>query len=156
MPATPMNTLHEEHKVMLALLDILKQEQQHLVAADIENLPNLTVEKSALVAQMAALAHARHSALGAAGFLAQETGMAAWIAALNDDVATQLWQNLLTDTQEAKELNRINGMLINKHMSHTQGALQALRPKTAAASSLYGPSGSQATTFSKSRGFLAG
>ncbi len=156
MPATPIHSLREEHKVMAALLDILKQEQQHLVAADIESLPDLTAEKSALVAQMAALANARHSALGAAGFLAQEAGMEAWIAALNDDVATHLWQTLLADTHEAKELNRINGMLINKHMSHTQGALQALRPKAAAANNLYGPSGSHATTFSKSRGFLAG
>jgi flagellar biosynthesis protein FlgN len=156
MPATPIDSLQEEHKVMGALLDILKQEQQHLVAADIEGLTELTAEKSALVAQMAALANARHSALGAAGFLAQEAGMADWIAALNDDVATQLWQNLLADTHQAKELNRINGMLINKHMSHTQGALQALRPQATAANSLYGPSGSHATTFSKSRGFLAG
>jgi flagella synthesis protein FlgN len=156
MSASPMNSLQEEHKVMAALLDILKQEQQHLVAADIEGLTGLTAEKSALVAQMASLANARHSALGAAGFLAQEAGMEAWIASLNDDIATQLWQNLLADTHEAKELNRINGTLINKHMTHTQGALQALRPKAAAAENLYGPSGGHATTFSKSRGFLAG
>ncbi|MFA9215547.1 MAG: flagella synthesis protein FlgN [Sphingomonadaceae bacterium] len=156
MPATPSARLHEEHQVMSALLDILKQEQQHLVAAEIEGLPDLTAEKSALVAQMATLAQARHSALGAAGFLAQETGMAAWVAAQQDQPTSALWQQLLDATHEAKELNRINGMLINKHMSHTQGALQALRPQATAAGNLYGPSGGHATTFSKSRGFLAG
>jgi flagella synthesis protein FlgN len=42
---------------------------------------------------------------------------------------------LLAHTREAKELNRINGMLINRQMGHTQGALQTLR-----AAPVYGPS----------------
>jgi flagella synthesis protein FlgN len=154
--ASPLDSLRAEHQAMWALLDILKQEQQHLVVADIEGLTSLTAEKSALVAQMASLAQSRHGALAAAGFLPQEAGMEAWVAASGDAEATQLWQGLLAHTHEAKEMNRINGMLINKHMSHTQGALQALRPQAAAANNLYGPSGSHSSSMSKSRGFLAG
>lgn len=152
---SPVSVLREEHAVITALLEVLKQEQQHLIAAHIDGLTELTPGKSALVSQLAALASQRHGALGAAGFAPQETGMDGWIAASGDSAAAPLWQQLLALTQEAKELNRINGMLINKHMSHTQGALQALRPKAAASSSFYGPSG-HATTSTKSRGFLAG
>ena len=153
---TPLTQLREEHQLMASLLDVLKQEQQHLVAADIDQLTAATAQKSALVQQMAMLATQRHQALNRAGYPAQENGMPDWIAACGDTEAGPLWQALLEQTRTAKELNRINGMLINKHMSHTQGALQALRPKAAAANNLYGPSGSHATTFSKSRGFLAG
>lgn len=151
----PMQLLREEQRLMTTLLDVLKQEQQHLVAADIDGLTALTPEKSALVGQMASLARQRHDALGAAGFAPQEAGMTQWIAACGDGAAAQMWQTLLEQTREAKELNRINGMLINKHMSHTQGALQALRPRAAASSSFYGPSG-HATTSTTSRGFFAG
>jgi flagella synthesis protein FlgN len=61
----------------------------------------------------------------------------------------------LQQTREAKELNRINGMLINKQMNHTQGALQALRPASATTNNFYGPGG-MSTTLPRSRGFLAG
>ena len=52
-------------------------------------------------------------------------------------------------------MNRVNGMLINKQMNHAQGALQALRPQTAAANHFYGPGG-LSTSLPRSRGFLAG
>jgi len=155
MSASPMISLREEHKVMTALLDVLKQEQNHLVAADIDALTSLTAEKTALVSQMAQLSQQRNAALGAAGFPAREAGMDGWIAASGETEANTLWQALLANTHEARELNRINGMLINRHMQHTQGALQALRPPAATAASVYGPSG-HTTTTSKSRGFLAG
>lgn len=154
MSASPMNSLREENQLMADLLDILKQEQTHLVAAEIDALASLTAEKSALVSQMAQLSQQRNAALGAAGFPAREAGMDDWIAASGAGEAGELWQALLATTQEARELNRINGMLINRHMQYTQGALQALRPPQAAPA-VYGPSGHTSSN-SKSRGFLAG
>ncbi|NRR30080.1 flagellar protein FlgN [Oxalobacteraceae bacterium] len=152
---SPMNSLRGEQTLMTSLLEVLKQEQAHLIAADIEGLTALTVEKTVLVNQMAVLASQRHSALGAAGYPAQESGMDAWLAASGDSDAPALWHEVLALTQEAKELNRINGMLINRHMSHTQGALNALRPQTQNANHFYGPSGI-ATTSTPSRGFIVG
>lgn len=155
--ATPLNSLREEEHIMSTLLDVLKQEQQLLVSAEIENLPAVTTRKTALVTQMTLLSAQRHRALGKSGFPAQESGMDAWIAASGAarEEAAALWQALLDHTRQAKELNRINGMLINKQMSHTQGALQALRPPGAAQNSFYGPGG-MSTTLPRSRGFLAG
>jgi flagella synthesis protein FlgN len=139
-PTSPMTTLPEEQQVMSLLLDLLKLEQAHLIAADIDSLVEVTAQKSALVGKMAALASARHHALGAAGFAAQETGMQAWMDASGDSADGRLWQQVLDVTREAKEINRLNGMLINQRMAHSQGALNALRPN-AQGGDVYGPSG---------------
>ncbi len=154
--ASPITSLRAEHTLLAALSEVLKQEQQHLVVADIDSLQAVTTEKSALVRQLAALAGERHGALEAAGFEAGENGMAAWLGAADaDPAALSLWQDVLERTRNAKELNRLNGMLINRHMGHTQSALAALRPPTQASNSFYGPSGI-ATTKSTSRSFIAG
>jgi flagella synthesis protein FlgN len=154
---TPLNSLREEEHIMSTLLDVLRQEQQLLVSADIEALPAVTTRKTALVTQMTLLSAQRHRSLGKCGFPAEEAGMDAWIAASGDARAESetLWQALLRHTREAKELNRINGVLINKQMGQTQDALQALRPQGAASNNFYGPGG-VSTTLPRSRGFLAG
>jgi len=155
--ATPLNSLREEAHIMSTLLDVLKQEQQLLVSADIDALPAVTTRKTALVTQMTLLSAQRHRALGKCGFPAEESGMDAWIAASGEarEESAALWLALLDHTRQAKELNRVNGMLINKQMGHTQGALQALRPPGAAQNNFYGPGG-MSTTLPRSRGFLAG
>ncbi|MGV7209025.1 flagella synthesis protein FlgN [Oxalobacteraceae bacterium A2-2] len=154
MPLSPINSLREETKVMAALLDVLRQEQQCLIAADIDTLATLTAGKSALVGQMSQLSQLRHQALEQAGHFNQDAGMDAWIAASGETEALPMWQSLLEQTRAAKELNRVNGMLINKQMSYTQGALDALRPRGSSAA-VYGPSGLTSSA-PRSRGFLAG
>ena len=152
---TPLNNLREEAQIMAALLELLKQEQLLLVAAEIDGLPAVTSKKTALIAQMTLLSAQRHRALGKAGFPAEEAGMEAWIAAGADEHIAQSWKLLLEHTREAKELNRVNGMLINKQMGHTQGALQALQPLSSGANNVYSASG-MSGTIPRSRGFLAG
>ncbi|MEO7576072.1 MAG: flagellar protein FlgN, partial [Massilia sp.] len=98
----------------------------------------------------------RHQALGAAGFAAAEDGMAPWLVAQADQVLDADWQQLLTTTREAKELNRVNGMLIAKQMHHTQTVLQAMRtPASGAEAAVYGPSG-QTSSGGPSRRFVVG
>src|SRR5665647_997353 len=119
MPS-PITTLHDEQQLIISLVALMKQEQQFLVRADSDGLSAITPQKSALVQQMAALASQRHHALGAAGSAASEAGMEHWLASGNDDGARTAWLELLERTREAKELNRVNGMLINKQMTNTQ------------------------------------
>jgi flagellar biosynthesis protein FlgN len=150
----PIPLLREEQRLLTELLDILKEEQQSLVAADIDRLAALTPRKSELVNGMGALAAERHATLAAAGFDAREAGMEDWLCTHGSADDKALWAGVLASTREAKELNRLNGMLINKQLSHTQGALQALRPPSPAGN-VYGPTGLTTTT-TTSRGFLAG
>jgi flagella synthesis protein FlgN len=153
---SPLSTLREEHELMTSLLEVMKQEQDLLVRADTDGLTEVTPRKSSLITQMAALAAARHEALGAAGFAPREAGMEAWLDSINDGAAAAQWQALLAATVEAKEMNRVNGMLINKQLSHNQNIIHAMRqPASGGDAGMYGPKG-QATVSGPSRRFVVG
>jgi flagella synthesis protein FlgN len=154
--ASPHTTLADEQQQIAALVELMKQEQQLLIDADADGLAALTPQKAQLVQQTAALASARHRALAAAGFAAGESGMEPWLAVGGDATVRERWDRLLELTREAKELNRVNGMLINKQMAHTQNVLNALRPASASAEAgVYGASG-QTVTGGASRRFVIG
>jgi flagella synthesis protein FlgN len=154
----PTTTLPEELRLMAQLLDMLKQEQQVLVKADTEALSALTPQKSALVAQLGQLALQRQRLLGEAGFNAADEGMQGWLDGAgngNGNGAAQ-WQQLLGITRQAKELNRVNGMLINKQFSYNQTILNAMRaPAEGSETHFYGPSG-QTTVTPQPRRFVIG
>ena len=163
---SPITTLRDEQRLITSLVELMKQEQRFLISADSDGLTTITVQKSALVQQMATLAGQRYRALGAAGFAAGEAGMEPWLAACRstddtvddnpDDNADALWRALLAHTRAAKELNRVNGMLINKQMTHTQAVLNAMRtPAGGLDGGVYGPSG-QTAAGGPSRRFVVG
>lgn len=152
--AMMMSSLQEEHALMTTLLDLLRQEQRLLLAADTEQLTTLTAHKAQLVAQLGNCATQRHAVLAASGFAQAEQGMDGWLARADPAPAAPLWSALLALTREAKEQNRINGMLVNKQLAHTQGALNTLRPTTQGGG-FYGPSG-QTTAGAASRRFVVG
>ncbi|THC40466.1 flagella synthesis protein FlgN [Massilia sp. Mn16-1_5] len=152
----PNATLPAEHERIEALVELMKQEQQFLVAADADGLAELTARKAALVQELAQLSRQRHGALGSAGFVSSEAGMEPWLAAQGDDASRAAWSALLALTAEAKELNRVNGMLINRQMAHNQTVLNALRTPTAAPeATLYGAKG-QTFGSAPSRRFVLG
>lgn len=140
--ASPSTTLREEQTLITSLTELMKHEQQLLIGADADGLTALTAQKSQLTARMATLAAQRHQALGAAGFAAGEGGMESWLGSCGEPGVMDLWQDLLNLTRAAKELNRVNGMLINKQMAHNQAILNAMRtPAGGADAGFYGPSG---------------
>lgn len=153
---SPTTTLRDEQQLITSLIELMQQEQQFLIHADSDGLSTLTPQKAQMVQQMAALAARRHQALGAAGVAASESGMQDWLAASGDDAARAQWRELLARTADAKEVNRVNGMLINKQMTNTQVAINAMRtPAGGADSGVYGPSG-QAAASGPSRRFVVG
>jgi flagella synthesis protein FlgN len=132
----------------------MKTEQQFLVSADADGLSTISPKKLQLAQKAAELSRLRHKALGAAGFPALEAGMEPWLAVGGNDELRAQWNRLLELSREAKELNRVNGMLVNKQLAHTQGMLNALRP-AAAGAGVYGPGG-QAMPTGPSRRFVVG
>lgn len=152
---SPLATLLDEQQTIGSLIGLMQQEQQFLVSADSDGLDQLTQQKSALVQQAAALASRRHLALGSVGYPASETGMAAWLAEAGAEARAQ-WTDLLNRTRAAKELNRVNGMLINKQLTMTQVALNAMRtPAGSSDAGFYGANG-QTTAGGPSRSFVVG
>jgi flagella synthesis protein FlgN len=152
--ASPGATLRDEQQLIGSILELMKSEQQFLVSADADGLASINPKKLQLAQKMAELSRLRHRALGAAGFLPSESGMEPWLAVGGNDELRSQWNSLLELTREAKELNRVNGMLVNKQMAHTQGMLNALRP-AAAGTSVYGPGG-HATSSGPSRRYVIG
>ena len=152
---SPAGSLNEEHKAAAQLLQLLKLEQNHLVEADIDGLTALIEEKSKIVMRMTELAKWRHRTLGAIGFEPAETGMQAWLASsAAHATAGKSWTELLAVAQSAKELNRTNGLLINRHMTRNQNTLSILMGNPQG-SNVYGPNG-QANSKATSRGFVVG
>ena len=91
------------------------------IEADIDGLNAITDEKSGTVARMTELAHTRLHAMAAAD-------------------ATETWVELLALTQSAQEINRVNGLLINTHLTRNQVALSVLHGADQR-SGFYGPDG---------------
>ncbi|CUI05029.1 hypothetical protein BN2497_4835 [Janthinobacterium sp. CG23_2] len=142
--------------MITSVLELMKQEQQLLVSADTAGLAELTPRKAQVVVDITALAQQRYQCLAAAGFAADDSGMQTWIERNGDADALSGWQALLDVTREAKELNRINGMLINKQLSHTQSLINAMRtPTSGGEAAVYGPRG-QATPTGPSKRYVVG
>lgn len=156
MPTSPISTVPQEQQHVSDLIALMKQEQQLLVAADADGLATLTPQKDALLQGLAELAAQRHAALLAAGCEASEAGMEPWLAVGGSADARAQWEQLLQLAREAKELNRVNGMLINKQLAYNQGVLNALRmPASADAGGVYGASG-QALASGPSKRYVVG
>lgn len=151
---SPAHQLQEEIRLARTLLDLLKEEQARLIAAEIDALTVLTEEKSRLVARMSEFAAERHHALLAAGFAATEEGMQAWLESRQPETVRQSWQELLQLAKSAKDLNRSNGLLIGKHLARNQSALNVLKGGPQG-QPLYGPNGQSAVT-SAGRGLAIG
>jgi flagella synthesis protein FlgN len=153
--ASPGTTLSDEQQVIGSMVELMKTEQQLLVSADADGLSTLTPTKLQLAQKAAELSRHRHRALGAAGFVPAEAGMEPWLAVGGNDKLRQEWNRLLELARQAKELNRVNGMLVNKQLAHTQGVLNAMRGPASGAANVYGRSGQTMAT-GPSKRFVVG
>jgi flagellar biosynthesis protein FlgN len=156
---TPGDTLAQERDTARQLMDVLMEEQNQLVKANIDELNPLVGKKSALVAKMSELAKMRMSALAKSGYPAEEVGMQKWMdspsTAVKDKVAlNKTWHEIQALVRSAKELNRTNGLLIRTHLSRSQAALQVLQGNQGGAQ-VYGRNG-QTSVQTSSRSVVVG
>jgi len=153
--ASPGATLRDEQQLIRSIVELMQKEQQFLISADADGLAALVPGKLQLAQRLGDLSRMRHRALAAAGFPASEDGMEPWLAVGGNHAHRVDWDRLLDATREAKELNRVNGMLVARQLAHTQGALNALRGPAAGAAGVYGPGG-QTVASGPSRRYVVG
>lgn len=146
--------LSEESRTVEQLAAVMLKEQDDLIKANIENIPSLLEEKSQLLQQLSQLAYQRYQQLAGLGFEASEDGMQAWAKSKKDLSLDSAWEKLRRSLEKTRELNRLNGLLINKYLTRNQQTLQALLVN-AGASNLYGPNG-QTTTHNQLRSHIIG
>lgn len=114
-------------EVVGMLLKDLQEEQNALIHANIAQIEQFVDNRIALLQALSATANLRYQALAAHGFEANEHGMAAWILQQADDKIAKAWEDFQQQLVKAKELNRINGMLIGKHLQRNKELLQSLQ-----------------------------
>ena len=148
----PVDSLADEFAAMKRLHGLLQTEQTTLTEGSVEGLSELIRAKGYLIAEITVLADARHQSLADAGLDASENGMQNWIDSNAAPAEKQFWSDLLVLAQEVKEINRLNGVLINKQMQNNQQIMGMFEGKRG--NSFYGPDG-QASIKASARKFGA-
>lgn len=144
----PSISFDEDSQLVQQLLALLVREQSSLVMIDIDAIETILEEKSVLLQRMNEVATSRYQALADHGYAASEAGMLAWMAQLAKPSINALWDSFQKALSQAKETNRLNGMLINKHFNRNQQLLSHLQG-TVNSGSVYGRDGqakAQSTT----------
>lgn len=140
MHASANISFQADAALVAQLLQALQQEQQALIAADLAAIEAMLDGRNALLQSISMVAHQRYEALAAAGYPASEAGMAAWLAQQQDARTQQDWTTFQQQLAQAKELNRVNGLLINKHFQRNQERLDSLHGRQSSAQ-FYGKNG---------------
>jgi flagellar biosynthesis/type III secretory pathway chaperone len=146
MSVSIQESVAEELQLIQQLNDVLEQEQTHLLADDLESLQLNTQNKSQLVSKLTMANQKRLNLLTKHGLPKQETSMSIWLEKSADTESKSLWQQLLDNTNKAKELNQTNGLLLNRLSARTQNALAVLQGQSPASASLYSRDGQNSTS----------
>ena len=135
-----------------SLLNDLQEEQTALISADLDMIERMIDKRVELLQELGAAASSRYDALAAAGFEPNEHGMSAWLEQQSNQMLDKAWITFQQQLARAKELNRLNGILINKHFQRNQEKLDALNGKSAAPQ-FYGKNGQAHRANSSRSGF---
>ncbi len=117
----------QDAQLMSDLLTVLTREQGHLVKLEVDAVEGILEEKSVLLQGLNLSCRARYEALATKGFDANEAGMEAWVQKQANQDISAAWANFQNTLNQAKELNRLNGLLISKHFNRNQELLNHLQ-----------------------------
>ncbi len=136
---TPI-VFEQDIQLVNQLLRDLQYEQEALVVADIDAIEKLIDQRLVLLQQLSVAAKNRYDALSAQGYEANEKGMSRWLDVQAKPALDIAWVSFQKSLVQAKEMNRLNGILINKHFNRNQQVLSHLQGDTSKAA-MYGKNG---------------
>ena len=145
-------SLEQDSQLVNQLIVLLSREQASLVRANMDEIEQILDEKAHLLSELGSTVQKRHDALVKLGFEGSEKGMADWLVAQKTAAVQQSWMQFHKMLVQAQEMNRVNGVLINKHFSRNEQFLNALHAHHSPGQ-MYGANG-QATTQSYLRSGL--
>ena len=140
---SPGQCMEQELHLTEQLVEALRQEESALLGNNIDLLQSSTQAKSRLVSEFFAAYRRRLASLAEVGLRPDDSSMLQWLQDAGDIHARSLWDELLRQLAQARELNRTNGLMINQMSARNLAAIQVLRP--AGSNSLYGPGGQRTT-----------
>lgn len=118
--------LKAENLAWQALLDVLQDEEQALIAGDADRVALLNTAKLAQLQCVSDHARGRHGELLAAGHTPNHAGMVAWLAQSGLPDLNTRWQRLCTMERDAQAMNQRIGSLIELRLAATRQALNVL------------------------------
>ncbi len=118
--------LKRESAAWQALLQVMRDEEQALIAGDTERLALLNTAKLTQLQSVSDHVQSRHAALRAAGHAVDHAGMDAWLAQHGRAEHRASWQQLREAEQAARTTNQRIGALIDMRLSSTRQALNVL------------------------------
>lgn len=148
LSAKPAVTFEMDAQLVRQLLVELEHEQAALIVANIDKIESLIDKRLVLLQQLSVTAKNRYDALAAHGFEANEKGMMDWLNKQSNSNLKQAWSHFQKSLLNAKEMNRLNGVLINKHFNRNQQLLGQIQGKSAQ-ENMYGKHGQTKSQFYK-------
>lgn len=143
-PTTQRDVLQQDIQLLQQIQSLLLTEQQHLERGEAWALPELTESKQNLTAEMDRRYAQRGPQLRELGLPSTMVGMREWMyrkqsTSLKADFERH-WNQFLTLINEIKQLNQMNGRLIEMHLQQIESRLKNLS-KASAADQVYGADG---------------
>ena len=123
----PAVTFEVDAQLVRQLLSELESEQAALVVADIDTIESLIDKRLILLQELSVTAKNRYDALAAHGYEPNEKGMTLWLKSQSNVALTNAWADFQKSLLQAKEMNRLNGVLISKHFNRNQQVLNQLQ-----------------------------
>lgn len=122
-----MISFEEDNRLVCELVELLTREQKSLIANRIQEIEKVVALKTALLQKINHVAKNRYAALAERKFEANENGMLNWVVQQSNQVIKDNWDDFQKNLANAKELNRLNGELINRHYNRNRQMLANLR-----------------------------
>ncbi|MEZ0288005.1 MAG: flagella synthesis protein FlgN [Methylophilus sp.] len=139
--SVPAISFEADATLVAELIHDLQNEQTALISADLDIIEQMVDRRVGLLQALGEAANTRYAALAAAGFEANENGMSKWLELRSSSLLDDAWIKFQKQLAQAKELNRLNGVLINKHFLRNQEKLDVLQGNTTNSTQLYGKNG---------------
>ncbi len=127
-----------EAGLIARFVELLETEQSSLTQGNIDTLARIAAEKEPLAANLQRLGLQRNENLAALNLPANGQGMTEWTT--NNPDALSTWEKTLALAARARDLNRLNGELIQMRLQYNSRILEILQRNTVALD-LYGPDG---------------
>ena len=143
-------TLVAERETISRFVELLEREQASLRHGRTDELIELAAGKESLAASLETLGAERRGILAAQGHSGDRHGIEAWCERHPDErEAADSWQAILALAAQARQLQRVNGELIELHLHYNAKALEALQGGRRSLD-LYGPDGQAKTASNQS------
>ena len=124
-----VTALQDEQAALVAFIELLRAEQEALVAGDAERVARLCESKATQIELLGHLGEWRNRHLASQQLAGSAAGMLAWIKRNPGFSAAvgKLWRELLAQAKTAQQLNQCNGALIAGRLQHNRVKLAALQ-----------------------------